>query len=482
MPTAIQAGSTVRNGVLGSGTAWETPWQITESDKPGPTVVVIGGIHGNEPAGHRAAEQIRHWPIVRGKLVSLPRVNRVGLAANLRWFPDFRNDKRRRDINRNFPTKDRPNAMTPLCEAIWVFIEKQKPDWVFDLHEGFDFHRLNVKSVGSSVITFAPQADFAKALQDVVNLDVKPERHFDILTKSGPVKGSLARSCSEQLGAKSFILETTFKDQPISLRTRQHRQMVSTALRRIGLIEESCVDRLTPPSASDTTRVALFDDAGANESSLLRVLNDHPKVFVSHVGPKDMRPDVLRQFDVIVFPGGSGSKQGKAIGSRGREHVRQFARNGGGILGICAGAYLCSSHYSWSLNLMNAAVFNKTVEIPGKGRKSMWFRGPATDIDVDVTNEGTAVLGIEGLHSIRYQNGPIFSPGGKPQFPTYKPIAFFRSENGIYEPQKNTMIGSPAAMTSKFGDGRVLAISPHFESTKGRESVILCAIDYVRRK
>ncbi len=479
---ATPACAEVRSGSLGEGTTWETPWRVIESGKPGPTVLVVGGVHGNEPAGFRAAQQIQHWPIERGKLVVLPRVNRLGLAADLRWFPESRNDRSRRDLNRNFPTHDRASALTPLCQAIWRFVTEHEPDWVFDLHEGFDVHRLNSKSVGSSVIAFPAQADFAKALQAAVNVDVAPERQFDLLAQSGPAQGSLARACSEQLGTKSFILETTFKEQPISRRTRQHRRMVSTALERIGLLKRDCVDLLAPATETGVTRVALFDDSGANEAKVLRVVDGRADVVIHHVGPKDMRPAVLRQFDVIVFPGGSGSKQGRAIGETGREHVRQFAQEGGGVVGICAGAFLCSSHYTWSLDLMNAAVFNKTVESPGKGRKSLWYRGGATDVDVDVTEEGADVLGIEGLHSIRYQNGPILSPGEDPSLPAYRPLAFFRSENGIYEPQKNTMIGAPAVVLAQFGKGRVLAISPHFEVTKGREAVILHSIQHVRRK
>ena len=128
--------------------------------------------------------------------------------------------------------------------------------------------------------------------------------------------------------------------------------------------------------------------------------------------------------------------------------MRGFARGGGGVLGICAGAYLCSSHYSWSLDLMNAAVFNKTVEIPGVGRKSMWYRGPATDVEVEVAADARAALGISGRHKVRYHNGPILSPGDDPAAPAYRTLAVFRSENGLYEPQKGTMVGAPAVVVT----------------------------------
>ncbi len=67
------------SGLLAKGTKWETPFYSRDSGKPGPTVVLTGGIHGNEPAGAGAAEQIRHWPIKRGRLIIVPRVNRPGL-------------------------------------------------------------------------------------------------------------------------------------------------------------------------------------------------------------------------------------------------------------------------------------------------------------------------------------------------------------------------------------------------------------------
>ncbi|PAY15751.1 hypothetical protein CKO51_30295 [Rhodopirellula sp. SM50] len=471
---------TVTSGTLGTGTTWETPWYVIDSGHEGPTVLITGGVHGNEPAGFRAAEQIRHWPLRRGKLVVMPQINRLGLAANIRWSPDHRNDRQRRDLNRSFPTSERDEALTEHTRTVWEFIARHQPDWVFDLHEGFDFHRVNADSVGSSVIAFPSQRDFAKRIQQAVNTAAEPKQPFDLLAKSGPAVGSLARACHEQLGAASFIFETTFKEQPLSIRTRQHRRMVSTALLSIGVIAEDCVDRLAPQPARGVTNVALFDDSGANEAKVMKVLDGRPELLVRQVGRYDMRPRVLEQFDVLLFPGGSGSKQGKAIGPAGRDHVRQFIRDGGGVVGICAGAYLCSSHYSWSLNLMNAAVFNQTVEIPGKGRKSMWYRGPATDVDVELTDRASQVLGISGTQSIQYQNGPILSPGDDDSLPEYEPWAYFRSENGIYEPQKNTMIGAPAIVFARYGHGRILAISPHFESTPGQSGVIPRAIAHVR--
>ncbi|MEZ5299670.1 MAG: hypothetical protein R3F11_03220 [Verrucomicrobiales bacterium] len=43
-----------------AGRNGETPYYVADSGEPGPTVLITGGIHGNEPAGAAAAAQIRH--------------------------------------------------------------------------------------------------------------------------------------------------------------------------------------------------------------------------------------------------------------------------------------------------------------------------------------------------------------------------------------------------------------------------------------
>ena len=64
----------------------------------------------------------------------------------------------------------------------------------------------------------------------------------------------------------------------------------------------------------------------------------------------------LADFQVVLFPGGSGSAQGRKLDKLGREQVRQFVSDGGGYIGICAGAYLASADYDWSLHLLDAKV------------------------------------------------------------------------------------------------------------------------------
>ncbi len=69
---------TKSRGMLAEGTEWETDYFVIDSDADGPTVLLIGGMHGNEPSGSRAAAQILHWPTL-----CRPRTNEGGGARTV---------------------------------------------------------------------------------------------------------------------------------------------------------------------------------------------------------------------------------------------------------------------------------------------------------------------------------------------------------------------------------------------------------------
>jgi len=472
------------SGLIAEKTEWENPYYIVDSCVEGPTLLITGGLHGNEPAGYRAAEQIRHWPIRRGKLIVVPRVNTPGLRQNTRWLPGLPEETR--NANRNFPKSGGPNrARSVPIKALWGFIREQKPDWVVDLHEGFDFFVANPESDGSSIIYFdTPEMQkLAAKIHDEVNATIDDPGRKIVKRAKGPINGGLVRATIERLGAKGFCFETTYQKQPLSIRTRQHRIMVHRLMRELGMVGDGGVHVMTSAEESSRIRVAVYDAGGTGGrgvENLTRILEQAPEstpAFVlHHVGPPDVRAGVLDQFDAVIFPGGSGSKQAAALGAEGRQRVRKFVASGGGYVGICAGAYLATARYDWSLALVNAKTFTGKRHIPGVGEKSMWFRGRG-NVKMELTEEGKAILGdLKGPVEIRYANGPILSPADMEELPPYVPLAVFRTEISKYEPQEGTMIDTPAIVAAAFGKGRVMAISPHPESVEGLQSLVRRAV------
>lgn len=62
-------------------------------------------------------------------------------------------------------------------------------------------------------------------------------------------------------------------------------------------------------------------------------------------------------FDAILFPGGSGSHEADGLTEAGRQRVRDFVAAGGGYVGICAGGYLATANFSWSLDFINVCLW-----------------------------------------------------------------------------------------------------------------------------
>lgn len=220
-------------------------------------------------------------------------------------------------------------------------------------------------------------------------------------------------------------------------------------------------------------RVALFVDEGVGPTDkLTAVLDSSDKLAVTKIKADDVRAGALKDFDVLIHPGGTGGGQGKALGEEGRERVREFVRGGKGLLGICAGAYLASCDYSWSLNLLDAKVLDK----------AHWNRGFGT-VEVALSPAGRELLESEApAADIYYHQGPLLAPGNHPDVPDYEELGKFVGEIAKNGASAGVMPGTTAIARGTFEKGRVFCFSPHPEKTDGLGKYILEAIDWLSEK
>ena len=460
-------------GVIAEGSPAATPYFIQDSGVAGPTVLVVGGVHGNAPAGAQAADQIRHWPICRGKLIVVPRANVAALAAKKRLTPGIATNLA--NLNRNFPMKGGAGeARGQLAAALWRFVQEQKPAWLLDLHEGADFRASNTNLVGSSlIVSSAPETDAAAAVMlSAVNSSITNRQQRFVRLRT-PVNGSLARAVVERLGVRTMIVETTTKGQPLSRRTRQHRILVHALLKYLAMIDSGVTPEwLTDHAAGPAPiRLALYDAEGSSGAGVPRVLEDlgaETNVTVTCVGSDDIRGGALDQFDEVMFTGGSGSAQAASLGADGRAHVKRFVENGGGYVGICAGAYPACAGFSWGLQILDA----KTVS-------PKWQRGKGT-VQVELTSAGRVILGdLPEPFDCHYAQGPILTRAQSDELPDYEVLALFRTELAENDTPRGVMINSPAIVAARCGKGRVLCFSPHPEQTPGLERFTPRAVAWV---
>ncbi|MGE5559905.1 MAG: succinylglutamate desuccinylase/aspartoacylase family protein [Chloroflexota bacterium] len=193
-------------------------------------MMAIGGTHGNEPAGYKAAPYVMEYKIKKGRLIVLPKANR--LAVN-----NFsRSVSSTGDLNRMFPTPGDPTPDTTLSSSIWSYIKTYRPSWLVDMHEGYDFHKVVSAAVGQTAIVY-PNATtelVAKRAIAKLNARISGTRH-DFTMLKWPVPGSIARASGQLLGIHAITFETSVK-QTTTTRINQQLTMVRTILEYLGML------------------------------------------------------------------------------------------------------------------------------------------------------------------------------------------------------------------------------------------------------
>lgn len=221
-------------------------------------------------------------------------------------------------------------------------------------------------------------------------------------------------------------------------------------------------------------RVALYDDYGSFGKGVPVVsaqLARAAGIEVVTFKPEFLHAGGLRDFDVVIFTGGSGSKQANKIGLTGREQVTRFVRSGGGYIGICAGNYLACEGFSWGVGVLDA-----------KTKSSKWARGVG-EVKIEFTPKGREILGMPaGQMDIRYANGPVFAPALDDSIGDFEPLALFRTELAKNGSPVGAMVNSAAMAAGDCGQGRVLVSSPHPEQTAGMENFIERAVRWAAGK
>lgn len=234
----------------GNRVATRTEVYVIRSSEPGPTVMVVGGVHGGETSGWIVAGEVaRTWDIDRGTLVVLPEANKDAVRRRLRTGTDGR------DMNRAFPYGRPINQSSDwmMAREIWKIVEEFRPVALIDLHEGWGLREANDRfpggtlSVGQTLITY-PVGDaeqFADHVISVLNRDHNPfygkaGYTYNFRKIGPPVKGSLAYKAGYDLRIPAFIAEPTQgragrHQTTVEQRAKWHRVIVDEFLRWYGV-------------------------------------------------------------------------------------------------------------------------------------------------------------------------------------------------------------------------------------------------------
>ncbi len=120
----------------------EVPVIIEKSPKPGATLLIMGGIHGDEVNGIEIVRRLLYRRLIKpqgGTVICLPIVNVMAFLNMSRKFADGR------DLNRSFPGNYKGSLASQVAYSITKKILPHA-DFVVDLHTGAD-ERFNYPQI-----------------------------------------------------------------------------------------------------------------------------------------------------------------------------------------------------------------------------------------------------------------------------------------------------------------------------------------------
>ena len=206
---------------------------------PGNTLLIIGSVHGNEPAGHYALKMLKKKldnkkiQITNGKLILIPNPNFCGIKYNYREMPG------RKDINREFPKSINDKSLTINNQKIVEYIEKTNPDIILDFHEAWSYYKINKNSMGSTIIMQKNENQHivSKCIKRLNNSIKDGNKKWSIITEMVDNPGSLRYYC-KLIKKKYILIETSgqLNVQKLDIRINQNLLIINTFLKILQMI------------------------------------------------------------------------------------------------------------------------------------------------------------------------------------------------------------------------------------------------------
>lgn len=210
-------------------------------------------------------------------------------------------------------------------------------------------------------------------------------------------------------------------------------------------------------------KVAFYLDNGCAGRAVfcwVKLLTNSPELEVEFINGEILRKNKLDKFDLIFCPGGGSARQLAAMQKSGQKIVKDFVRDGGAYLGICAGCFSV-------LNRPDRLQMLPFDWVPYASGKTAVL---AVDIDAAAAKE----LNIpKDCYWARYSGGPVIRKSAVPDCDTGKVLGVYKSSSGGFNRAPYNFVGTPAAVSAKFGKGTVVGVSYHPESNENSHDLAL---------
>ena len=210
-PTSQPANVTVSSYKILKGTPYVTDVYKYVTDKEGPKIAIVGGIHGDETAGWtaglRLVELIEKEEGICGEILLIPQANIIADRAEQRYNVsgyDFS------DLNRSFPLErysDAKEETIKISTALVNELEAFDPEYIVDLHESLHSWQTMESgtrtSLGSTLIA-SNQNRFMRQLIKRYNEVYRPEDEIEFRQEG-----------ANQLGSFNYYFTNTYSEKVV---------------------------------------------------------------------------------------------------------------------------------------------------------------------------------------------------------------------------------------------------------------------------
>lgn len=243
--------------VFFKGTDSELDIYTIKGAKPGPTLLILGGIQGDEPGGYLAADLYADIALRQGNLIVVPRANFLSIVENNRGIQG--------DMNRKFasPPKDEDRD-SPVVELVKGLMDKS--DFFLNLHDGSGFYRPKYESpernpmrFGQSIIADTDEhtlpngkvlhmATIVNKVIEKINPQISnPDHSFRFNnhmtlrpdTKHKEQRMSATYHALTKVGIPAFGIETSKNIADYRLRVRYQSMVINAFCEEIGIVPEN---------------------------------------------------------------------------------------------------------------------------------------------------------------------------------------------------------------------------------------------------
>ncbi len=215
-------------------------------------------------------------------------------------------------------------------------------------------------------------------------------------------------------------------------------------------------------SCHRTIRVAIYNDTGVWGSGIdaIMLYLKSRGISFSLINATAIKNGGLENFTILIMPGGWAYDYWLALGYKGNEMIKEFVKDGGAYLGICAGAYYASKAIMWEAGIYHYSLGIANLVAIGPKKNYTW---PSEIIlKINSTEKGIK-LGFNKTFNAVYIGGPEFGYLSK----NITVLAVYGDD------------GKPAIVLTGYGKGKIALSGIHLEVRESTWKVLDLLLNYL---